>query len=170
MLEVKKEKIFIGEKIWKIEKKFENINLKKFFSENFSDSKILQKNFYKKIKNFIWNEKIWKNEKIGKKDFSHLKLSFFIKKLKKKFLEKKFSSKKISDENFKMNIKNFDEIFEICEKKISDKKNFSEINIFLENEKKYLEIRNCYLILDFWEEKEKIWITLQSDEFLKMID
>jgi len=48
-----------------------------------------------------------------------------------------------------MNIKNFDEIFEICEEKISDKKNFSEINIFLENEKKYLEITNCDLFLDF---------------------
>jgi len=164
VIEVKKEKVFDGEKNWKIEKKFENINLKKFFSENFSDSKILQKNFYKKIKNFIWNEKIWK------KDFSHLKLSFFIEKISKKFPEKIFLSEKISSENFKMNIKNFDEIFEICEEKISDKKNFSEINIFLENEKKYLEITNCDLFLDFWNEKEKISITLQSDEFLKMID
>lgn len=172
MIETKKEVKNIGKYNEKEINNFENLNLKNFFSENFSDSKILQKNFTEKFKNFFNKpEKKSKNKIVEnmEKDFSHLKLLNFLFKIKTSFLEKKISFNSISFDFLKMNLKDFDEIFLEVKKKISDKKDFSEIDISLKNEKEYLEIANCDLIFDIWEDKEIFKITLQTDEFLKMI-
>jgi len=142
----------------KIDEKFEkNSKIKNFFKNNFSDSKILQKNFSDKLKNLFPDKKFLK----------------FLIKIKKYFSDKKINFDQISENLLNLNLKDFDETFLECEKILKDKikleKNFLELNIFTENEKKYLEIINCDLILDFWDEKKVLKITLQSDEFLKMI-
>ena len=145
-----------------------NSNLKNFFEENFSDSKILQKS--------IWR-KFW--EKMKEIFLKNKKLRKFFSELQKNFPDKKIFYKNILEntpENLELNIKNFEEIFFQAKKLfLENEKKFwknkdLEINIFLENEKKYLEIVNCDLVFDFWDYQKGIWITLQSDEFLKMLN
>lgn len=143
--------------------------LEMFFKEHFSDSTIVEKKISSKIKK-IFNT----DEKISQ-DFSHLKILFFLKKIKKFFPEKKIFSEKISKKNFLKNIKNFDKIFETSIKILSEIKNFSEVNISIEDEKEYLEVVNCNLVFDFETKtgegkKKRIEITLQSDDFLKMVN
>ena len=143
---------------------YENNDLKNFFQDNFSDSKILQKNFSDKLKilftwkkffNFLFNIKniFWEN---------------FLKNNNKIFFDE------IWDKFLKFNLKDFDENLEFYKKNfleiLEKNNNFSELKIYLENKKEYLEIVNCDLIFDFWNKKIKKKITLQSDEFLKMVN
>jgi hypothetical protein len=157
---------------WKTFEKY--LKLENFFEENFSDSKILQKNFSEKFKIlFHKNERLWKK-------FSGLKFLNYLFKIKKIFykkneniLDKKINFNNISKNLLDLNLKDFEDNilkFENIDfEKNNLDKNFFELNIYTENEKKYLEITNCDLVFDFWENREVFEITLQTDEFIKMI-
>ena len=157
------EKIFFD-----YEKNFKIENLKKFFSENFSDSKILQKKISDDLRKILKKE-----EEKKKKNFLKSNFLNFLFKIKKIFLEKNPDKKIIFDKIWKnfleYNLKNFDGILFEIKKIFAEKKDFSELNIFLKSKKKYLEIVNCDLVLDFWGESVVFEITLQSDEFVESV-